>query len=281
LKTFEQKYKEKFKIQLAQFLAQFLIDKPITVSNDISYEPLENDPNSLVAIIRTGAGLTSGRSGFDLINVTFNITLITASNDLQKVLGALTSLIWNYQGNWDSVELPIYNVTNEEVENRTYIFKPVFTTPIVLGGEQEVKTANETLEVSSIVMAVTVGYSSNADMVPDSFELEIDGEKYSINAIRYDMSSVPVSNPSLIFGERFAKSNITNDTITFNFSLLKTLPGVDPLVDILTEEFFNAEGLSSKVLKLYRGEEVVDIQTFQLTEVFENGSKIINLVLSR
>lgn len=277
MKTFEQKYKEKFKIQLAQFL----IDKPITVSNDISYEPLENDANSLVAIIRTGAGLTSGRSGFDLINVTFNITLITASNDLQKVLGALTSLIWNYQGNWDSVELPIYNVTNEEVENRTYIFKPVFTTPIVLGGEQEVKTANETLEVSSIVMAVTVGYSSNADMVPDSFELEIDGEKYSINAIRYDMSSVPISNPSLIFGERFAKSNITNDTITFNFSLLKTLPGVDPLVDILTEEFFNAEGLSSKVLKLYRGEEVVDIQTFQLTEVFENGSKIINLVLSR
>ncbi len=277
MKTFEQKYKEKFKIQLAQFL----IDKPITVSNDISYEPLENDANSLVAIIRTGAGLTSGRSGFDLINVTFNITLITASNDLQKVLGALTSLIWNYQGNWDSVELPIYNVTNEEVENRTYIFKPVFTTPIVLGGEQEVKTANETLEVSSIVMAVTVGYSSNADMVPDSFELEIDGEKYSINAIRYDMSSVPVSDISPPIGERFAKSNITNDTITFNFSLLKTLPGVDPLIDVLTAEFFADVGLSNKKLRLYRGPDVVDIQTFQLTEVFENGSKIINLVLSR
>ena len=72
--------KEKFKGQLAQFLA----DKSIIVSNDISYEPLENDPNSLVTIIRTGAGLTSGRSGFDLINVTFNITLITASNDCKK-----------------------------------------------------------------------------------------------------------------------------------------------------------------------------------------------------
>lgn len=277
MKTFEQKYKEKFKSQLAQFL----IDKPITVSNDISYEPLENDANSLVAIIRTGAGLTSGRSGFDLINVTFNITLITASNDLQKVLGALTSLIWNYQGNWDSVELPIYNVTKNESENKTYIFKPVFTTPVVIGGEQEVKTASETLEVSSIVMAVTVGYSSNADMVPDSFELEIDEDKYPIYAIRYDMSSVPISNPSLIFGERFAEANITNDTITFNFSLLKTLPGVDPLVDILSAEFFGDEGLSSKTLKLHRGDEVVDIQTYQLTEVFENSSKIINLVLSR
>lgn len=277
MRTFEQKYKEKFREQLAQFV----IDKPIIVSNDISYEPLENDANALVAIIRTGAGLTSGRSGFDLINVTFNITLITASNDLQKVLGALTSLVWNYQGNWDSVELPIYNVQTKNLEDRTYIFKPVFTTPVVIGGEQEVKVEGETLEVSSVVMSVTVGYSSNADMKPDNFELEIEGVKYPINAIRYDMSSVPVSDPSLPMGERFVKQNITNDTIAFNFSLLKTLPGVDPLIDVLTAEFFADVGLSSKNLRLYRGTDVVDIQTFQLTEVFENGSKIINLVLSR
>jgi hypothetical protein len=130
-------------------------------------------------------------------------------------------------------------------------------------------------------MSVTVGYSSNADMKPDNFELEIEGVKYPINAIRYDMSSVPVSDPSLPVGERFVKQNITNDTIAFNFSLLKTLPGVDPLIDVLTAEFFADVGLSSKNLRLYRGTDVVDIQTFQLTEVFENGSKIINLVLSR
>ena len=258
-----------------------MIDKPIIVSNDISYEPLENDANALVAIIRTGAGLTSGRSGFDLINVTFNITLITASNDLQKVLGALTSLVWNYQGNWDSVELPIYNVKTKNLEDRTYIFKPVFTTPVVIGGEQEVRTANETLEVSSVVMSVTVGYSSNADLQPESFELEIDGEKYAIKPIRYDIASICSATPAAVEGERFARQDITNDVVTFNFTLLKTLPGIDPLVDILANDFFADEGLSSKNLKLHKGEVCVDIQTYQITEVYENGSKIINLVLSR
>lgn len=277
MRTFEQKYKEKFKSQLEQFLS----DKPITVSNDISYEPLENDANALVAIIRTGAGLTSGRSGFDLINVTFNITLITASNDLQKVLGALTSLVWNYQGNWDSVELPIYNVKTKNLEDRTYIFKPVFTTPVVIGGEQEVKVEGETLEVSSVVMSVTVGYSSNADLQPESFELEIDGEKYAIKPIRYDIASICSATPAAVEGERFARQDITNDVVTFNFTLLKTLPGIDPLVDILANDFFADEGLSSKNLKLHKGEVCVDIQTYQITEVYENGSKIINLVLSR
>jgi len=277
LRTFEQKYKEKFREQLAQFVN----DKPIIVSNDISYEPLENDANALVAIIRTGAGLTSGRSDYDLINLTFNITLITASNDLQKILGALASLIWNYQGNWDSVELPIYNVQTKNLEDRTYIFKPVFTTPVVVGGEQEVKVEGETLEVSSVVMSVTVGYSSNADLQPESFELEIDGEKYAIKPIRYDIASICSATPAVVEGERFARQDITNDVVTFNFTLLKTLPGIDPLVDILANDFFADEGLSSKNLKLHKDEVCVDIQTYQITEVYENGSKIINLVLSR
>jgi hypothetical protein len=277
MQTFESQYKEKLKTQLAQFIP----DKAITVSNDISYEPLEYDSNALVAIIRTGAGLTSGKSEYDLITVTFNISLITASNDLQKVLGALTSLIWNYQGKWDNVSIKIYNVASQSLEDKTYIFKPVFTTPVVIGGEQEVKIEGETLEVSNVIMSVTVGYSSNADMVPDSFDLEIDGTKYPINAIRYDHSSVPAYDVCLPESAEFVKHTFLNNVISFNFTMLKSLPGVDSLQDILSGEFFGANRLSGKTLRLWRGDVVANIQTYQLTEVFENGSKIINLVLSR
>lgn len=277
MQTFESQYKEKLKTQLAQFIP----DKPITVSNDISYETLEYDSNALVAIIRTGAGLTSGKSEYDLITVTFNISLITASNDLQKVLGALTSLIWNYQGKWDNVSIKIYNVASQSLEDKTYIFKPVFTTPVVIGGEQEVKIEEETLEVSTVIMAVTVGYSSNADMVPDSFNLEIDGTKYPINAIRYDYSSVPAYDVCLPENASFTKYTFLNDVISFNFTMLKSLPGVDSLQDILAGEFFGADRLSGKTLRLWRGDVVANIQTYQLTEVFENGSKVINLTLNR
>ena len=70
MKTFEQVYKEKFKGQLEKF-----IDKPLRVTNDLNYRPLEDDPNEVAVIIRTGPGTRSSIAGYDLTSLTFTLIL--------------------------------------------------------------------------------------------------------------------------------------------------------------------------------------------------------------
>src|SRR5690554_340552 len=161
MQTFEQVYKEKLKKQLEQFL-----DNPIIVSSDISYDPLIEDANAIVAVIKTGIGQASSRNDYDLIQTTFTVNFILDANNTQLLLGALTSLIWNYNGKWDTLTLNVWNVLIDKLEEKPYIFKPVFTTPVPVGGINKVKSATKTIDAVNVMFNISVGYSSNADMKP-------------------------------------------------------------------------------------------------------------------
>lgn len=276
MQTFEQVYKEKLKKQLEQFL-----DNPIIVSSDISYDPLIEDANAIVAVIKTGIGQASSRNDYDLIQTTFTVNFILDANNTQLLLGALTSLIWNYNGKWDTLTLNVWNVLIYKLQEKPYIFKPVFTTPVPVGGINKVKSATKTIDAVNVMFNISVGYSSNADMKPDDFTLIIDDVPFPIRAVRYDMTSAPAYEPINDLEEQFSTQELFSENIVFTFRLLKSLPGVDALQDILSDEFFGNDFLSGKDLKLKRGNKEVEVQLTSLQEIYEAGTKIMLLTLSR
>ncbi len=276
MQTFEQVYKEKLKKQLEQFL-----DNPIIVSSDISYDPLIEDANAIVAVIKTGIGQASSRNDYDLIQTTFTVNFILDANNTQLLLGALTSLIWNYNGKWDTLTLNVWNVLIDKLQEKPYIFKPVFTTPVPVGGINKVKSATKTIDAVNVMFNISVSYSSNVDLKPDDFTLIIDDAPFPIRAVRYDMASAPAYEPINDLGEQFSTQELFSENIVFTFRLLKSLPGVDALQDILSDEFFGNDFLSGKDLKLKRGNKEVEVQLTSLQEIYEAGTKIMLLTLSR
>lgn len=279
MKTFEQQFKVKFKEMLSNF-----IENEIVVSNDINYDPLVLNPDAVVAIITTGLGQTSSRNDYDLINTSFVVSFIVDANNLQKLLGSLTSLVWNFNGKWDNLTIPIWNLATKKLEDKTYIFKPIFTTPAPFGGTSKLQTRTKTIDVAMASFQITVGYSSNADIRPDKFDLEIDGIKYLINAIRYNIDSAPVYDSTLINGTDFAEHTFLSHNIIYTFTIMKSLKGIDPLQDLFESELFAHESyLVNKNIRLHRYSPnmFVSIQTFTLRYAYENGSKILILTLTR
>ncbi len=357
--TFEQAYKAVLEGQLEEFITV----NNVKVSNDINYKPLENDPTSVVAVIRTGPGTKSIMAGNDLTTTTFTVTLLCPANDLQTILAAINSLIWNYNGVWSSLSINIYNATTDVAGDRTFNYRPVFASPFQLGTQQDVKTANETIKVATILWSVTVGYSSTAEVKPSTYYLStglathvaaangtgatgastiivanaiaalytigqtigigttvcggeiangrviilktvgasnttitFNGSSVStltghylypmhpLNYASHEFVSHPTYEPATLDGESIPVLYKVSDTVTFTFTLLKSLTGVDAFHDLLHSEFMKASTLllSAYTLKLCEGLTTkIAIQSYDITEVHENGATIIRLTLSR
>ncbi len=274
--TFEKAYKDVFKNQLIQFT-----DKTITVSNDINYKPLEKDPDALVVIIKTGPGTKRNSATNDLTSVTFNINFIVNANDIQKILGALNSLIWNYNAVWSTVDIPVYDIATKELNTKTFTYYPTFTTPFLLGSVYDLKTANETIKAATLMMSATISYSSNASTEPEIYKLWINDTEYILNFERIESVSAPAYEYNPINTEPFLQPIFLNNVITFNFVILKAKGGIDALHDLLHEEYFSNNLLSGNTLKLTQGATTINIKTYTLSEVYENGITVINLTLTR
>lgn len=281
MKTFEQVYKEKFKDMLANF-----VDNKIVVSNDISYKPLEYDADSIVTVIQTGLGQASTRNDYDLINTTFQLTFLLHANNLQMLLAALNSMIWNYNGKWEEIQVPIYVLSLETLQEKTYVYKPVFTTPTQIGGISKMAIEGRTINVVTVVMNIAVAYSSNADLKPDDFRLFVDGAPYAIFPIEYSITSMPSYDTSLSFND-FANQELLNETVVFVFTLQKRTGAVGTLANMLTADFFtNSSFFSNKPIKLRKYSNLttfveVDIKSISIEEIYSSGTKLINLTLTR
>lgn len=277
MKTFEQVYKEKFKGQLEKF-----IDKPLRVTNDLNYRPLEDDPNEVAVIIRTGPGIRSSIASYDLTSLTFYVDFIVAANSVQELLGALNNLTLYYNAVWDSVTIDIYNPGQDRNITTTFHFKPIFSTPFIQGNQFSLRTKQGTINAISVNMSVTVGYASNAAVLPETYKLRIDGRDYVIN---YDSRTV-VDSPvykQTDEGGKIIKQRLLSHVVTYTFVILRSAPGVDPLQDILVGNAYEqpANMLSGNTLKLIRGNKVIDIQTYNITERYLNGASVLELTLTR
>lgn len=276
--TFERAYKEYLKAELAKYIT----DKPLKVSNDILNKPLENDPNEIAAIIRTGPGSKPSVSSYDLTNLTFTITFISLSNNLQYLLGALNSFIANDNGKWKQITLPIYDVSEEVSNDTVFAYKPVFSTPFMVGSQYKLKTANITIDAVNVVMSITVMFTSNASVIMPNYYLEVNGVKSPLVAvIKTDISSVPSYSPSLKIGSKMNDQDFISNTVSMSITMIKMVG--DTIHDLLSNEFFaNSDSmLSSKTLRLYRGDVSVIIHSYTVTEIHENGIAMLTLTLSR
>lgn len=278
MKTFERVFKEKFKGQLAGF-----IDKPIIVSNDINTKPLEDDPNELAVIIRTSPGTKSAKAGYDLTTLTFYVDMITEANDVQPVLGAINNLILIYNAEWSNLIIPVYNPATDVTTDKVFYYKPIYSTPFIPGQAFNLRTKRATISAVAITMSITVGYSSNAAVLPASFELLINGTSYPINYLRYEITNNPVYEPASVVGAKLLKQYLINNVVSYSFTLLKLAPGFDALHDILSSDpLGEAENmLSTKTLKLTSGGKTVDISTCLISEIYQDGAAVIVLTLTR
>lgn len=285
MQTFESVYKSKFKEQLTKF-----IDEDIIVSNDVNIRPFSNNADIVVAVIKTGVGQASSRNEIDLVNTTVNINFLVEANKMQRLLGALTSLRWNFNGKWDELKIPIYDVSQAKLVDKTYIFKPVFTTPVMMGDLGSVSSVKETITVASVVMSVSLGYSSNIEAKGDKFWLRVKPNGsyrwLPINYIESSLNYETVYEPVQIKGEAVARQKPLVENTIFTFTYLKALPGNDDLQDYLSEQFMtNGEAISNQNIKLRRHDlpnrQEIDIQKISIEERFVNSQKVLTLILER
>jgi len=278
MKTFEQVYKEKLKEQINKF-----IDKPVILSNDINTKPLEDNPNELAVIIRTGPGVKSSLSKYDLTTVTFYIDIITVANDVQMVLGAINNLILLHNASWDNVTIPIYDPNEKTTTDTRFSYKPIFSTPFIPGQQFNLRTKSATITAIAITMSVTVGYASNAAVEPSTFKLKINGTEYNLKYERYEITNNPVYEPAAQIGERVLTQRFINNIVTYNFTLLKSAANVDNLHDILSADAMANvdEMLTTKKLQLSLGTKTVDINTYSISEIYQDGATVIVLTLTR
>ena len=278
MKTFEQAYLAKFEAMLGKFT-----DKPISITNDIQYLPLEDDPNELAVIIRTGPGTKASKAGYDLTTTTFYVNLITDANDVQSILGALNNLTLLYNAEPGHLTIPIFNPKTNKLTDTTFYYKAIFSTAFIPGQAFNLRTKKATISAIDITMSITVGYSSTAAIFPDEYILSIAGIDYPLNFSRVELSSAPAYEAASDNHESgYLKQYLLNNVLSYNFTILKQ--SNDALHTLLGNEFFKEdkdEFLSGKELKLKRGGLTVNINTYTISEIYENGATVILLTLTR
>lgn len=279
MKTFEQAYLSKLKTMLTKF-----IDKPISITNDLKYLPLNDDTNELAVIIKTGPGTKASKAGYDLTTLTFYVNMITDTNDVQLVLGALNNLILIYNAEADNLTIPVFNPKTNTLTDTVFYFKPIFSTPFIPGQAFNLRTKKATISAIDITLSITVGYSSNAAIAPDKYTLSIDSVDYPINFSRVEQVSAPAYEPEspTVTVDGLLEQHFINNVLTYNFTLLKQ--SNDALHQLLSAEFFKTnkvDFLSGKTLKLKKSGITVNIKAYTLTEIYENGATVIALTLTR
>lgn len=270
--TFEQAFKN----YLLTNLKEYITTKDIVVANDINHRPLEKDANSILAIVGTGFGDKLTTSNGNYTTTSFTINFLFDANDLQSVLSGLQNFIDTENAVFKEVLL----------DNDTYVYKPIFTSPYPIGGLNEVISTNDkgqklSLKIVNVVLNVNVAYSSDIDFKPNVYKLTIGATEYTINGIdSYSNVSAPNYEQIQYLNEKFGRHLKLTNITTFSFTLIASKE--DALHTLLLNDFTSTNPISSSVLKLKKDSETaIDISTINITETWANGAKVITLLLGR
>jgi hypothetical protein len=284
--TFESQYKEKFKAYFSEFLLEDK-RKLLEVSNDINFGALEKDENGIAVVIKSGLGNLPSNPNYDMVTKTFNISYTCSANNLQEILKAINSMIIYYNSKWDSIIIDVYNPEDDVLEVRTYLYKPEFTTPTLVGEEYDLRLddAGKTIKAVTVLMQVNVTYASNVDLDNETYYLEINGTKHLITGfINYEEHNQPSYDPSLKVGENILTQDLTSFNVAYVFTFVKSKSTLNTLHDILNNECWlpTNQMLGNYPLVLYKGETSVNIQTYSISKnVANNNIKTIILTLTR
>lgn len=256
--TFEQLYAEYLKTELAEYLSESL-----TVSNDITYKPLYNDPNKIVVVIKTGSDLRPQTPDNDMTTANINISFIMKTEKTQAFILAMLNFI-NDNNAISSTLSP-------------YTYKPLFTMPSVIS-EGQLKTKDETVDVSVLYMTMQVVYGQYIS-TQDTLSLIIGSTTYAIKGVlSYEFNSMPANEMSVDINSYQKDTFRTVYNVTYTLTLLRVAS--DTLHGLLMSEF-TTNYLDGKTLSLIVNETTIAIADYTLQYVYQNNVATFILTLMR
>lgn len=264
--TFEQAFKEKLKEQIEEYLPK---GKEIVITNDINFKPLEEDPESIVGIIKSGGGTKSYVQGYDFTTYQVFVSFILDANYLQEFLGILNNSVVKQNGIFKNL-----NYSNE-----TYTYQTVYQTPTVIGSPQDIRAKEKKVKVQIVSLSGTIVYTTNGCIIPKEFKIKIDGIEYQVAGVfRYELTYTPTYTPTPVDGSAYVQNDFNIAVKTYTMTLLKMIN--NNLHNLLSNYIINADLLTNVELKIDSGNYFLT-KCSSLVEVYENQASVIRLVLMR
>ncbi|MCK9319894.1 hypothetical protein [Methanoculleus sp.] len=256
--TFEQLYAEYLKTELAEYLSESL-----TVSNDITYKPLYADSNKIVVVIKTGSDIRPQTPDNDMTTANINISFIMKTEKTQAFILAMLNFI-NDNNAISSTLSP-------------YTYKPLFNMPSVIS-EGQLKTNNETVDVSVLYMTMQVVYGQYIS-TQDTLSLIIGSKTYLIKGIlSYEFNSMPTNEISVDINSYQKNSFTTVYNVTYTMTILR-IAG-DTLHELFMSEF-TTNYLDGKTLSIIINETTVAVADYTLQYTYQNNVATFILTLMR
>ena len=160
---FENAYGEWIKTQLNQRIQSIQSDAVVKLSQDVNYNPLYSNPNTIVLIVNGGNASRSAVQGINQNVMPLSIMLLCREEYKLAVRNAMDNL----QEEFNAVPMELNyldNVTGDEYVVNT---KSIFNTPMVLD-ERDHPTKKETIkfhqnEISKIFLMINIDAKKNAN----------------------------------------------------------------------------------------------------------------------
>ncbi len=263
--TFEQNYKEILRTQL-----EAVTNRKVYVSNDIHYQPLNDDPEAIVMVINTGGTSRSAVDGFDMNTLPISINFICQANYLQEIFGILNQIAKENNAKYYQTE----------IDGTTYFYQVIYSDAFQIGGAYKVHLERRTVNCITGNWLLNITYSENAIIEPSICKLKVGSTEYDIKYInRYDMSATPVTESVQYIDEDGQEELFIDTVLSYSFVLLKV--NNDALQTELRKQIAGKIDLNQSVLTLKIDGDEISIKKLVVTEIYENKASVYNLVLTK
>ena len=251
--------------------------------NELSFKPLERNPDEISLVISGGGASRSSVEGRDQNNGNFSVLVLCQKKHANNVQAAIAHVQQSY--NATPLEM---SYTTESGENCIIQTKSVFFTPIVIDAQDYPTKEHGTLKVVMMQFTITVLYGDSAIVQPNKFALSFNGNEgpfYDIkHLVSYDVASIPSYDGYLAQGDdRNVQQAIARNN-SWAFTIYKI--NNDSLSDRLQTDFDAELGArqGSPFLEhnivLRIGNKSIPIQTYQLTESYVDNAAVYILTLT-
>lgn len=271
--TFEKAYGQ-WLVSVINNRVYALIGKTCKQYDEVSFKPLQNNPDEIAVIINGGNATRSSVRGLDQNSLSVIVTVLCKNTYTDFVLQAIDSA----QEAFNAIPMQLHYVSDISSQTVAQKVKTVFSTPFVLD-ERDTPSKNATIKAASISFSASVDYGQTAVVSPSEFTLIIDGTSYEISHIaKYDNASVPSYDSFLAAGDSHAMQTLMSQANSWSITVIKT--DEDPLQAIFGDEINARDGLAGKTLSLVRdGGPTIPIRTYQLTESYIDNAAAYTLIL--
>ena len=277
---FENAYGEWIKTQLNQRIQSIQSDAVVKLSQDVNYNPLYSNPNTIVLIVNGGNASRSAVQGINQNVMPLSLMLLCREEYKLAVRNAMDNL----QEEFNAVPMELNyldNVTGDEYVVNT---KSIFNTPMVLD-ERDHPTKKETIKITVLQMTASVIYGKNAYIHPLKFLIDISGIQYPITHIAdYNMASSPAQDEFQTQGNQYIQRNDLAQCSTFSFTIYRV--SNDSLQEVFENELLCSEGglrgeAISLCVRVEYGVYYIPITKYSLVESYVNNASAYTLTLGR